>query len=256
VFVDRLLGLAHRFVAGSQLVDDVLLEIVHGGQLALGGLELGDREVEHFAGLESLAHAGQRLDANLGVFLRLLVVGDGLLVVACLVVEIGERVAGAVVVGIVLDVGLGLGEAEGVELGLGRFERALGGGIVGFLGDLGLGGVHLVLDDGDFQLGLDFLQAGVGRAGGQFAGLAHPLQRIGEAVELAVAIDHAAVVVEIVGLGLAAGDGLLNQTLGHLGGGDDLGRLLQRDGLGLVAEFFAEGALVLPLALVHGLGHG
>src|SRR5262245_52056743 len=52
-FGDGRVGFAHQLEADAQLVDDVLLRLVHGAQVVLRRRELGHREIVEFLRLEA-----------------------------------------------------------------------------------------------------------------------------------------------------------------------------------------------------------
>ena len=160
------------------------------------------------------------------------------------------------IVGIALHVALGLGELEVGEFLLRGGHLGLGGGVSGRGGDGRLGVLHVLLYDRGREFGFLLLKRGVGFADGLLAGLAHPSKRLVEVAELAVGLGDAAVVVEIGGFLGDAGKRLVEQPLRLRIARDDLGRLLERHGLRLVAELVAVAGLLIPAVLVDGLRDG
>src|SRR5581483_5009462 len=75
--LDIVFSIAHLLVHQAQLVENLFLGGVHGGNLAGGGLVLGDGHVEHAFFAEAFAEKVHGAQANVGVLLAALQGGNG-----------------------------------------------------------------------------------------------------------------------------------------------------------------------------------
>ena len=157
------------------------------------------------------------------------------------------------VIRVTLHVTLRLGELEVREFRARRVHLGFRRRIMRCRRQRGLRRFQVFLDDRRREVSLLLLQRRVRATARHLARLAYPRQRLLHIAELLVGLRNRSVVVEIGRLLRDEPERLVQQTLRHVTGSDDLRRLFEHHGLSLVLEFVAERTLPLPISLRHRL---